>query len=106
MRVWLLQGKQGEDPGGLRPVVRLWADRAGNEGWRLEIRPLGPDLNASVQAQRPEVLVFAAGLGPLRTGIEEILAAEVGLVVAGEEGQCESYRDLADRYTLLFVPQQ
>jgi response regulator NasT len=106
MRVWLLQGRQGEDPGGLRSVVRLWADRCGNEGWRLEIRPLGTDLSASVQAQRPEVLVFAAGLGPQRPGVEEILAAEVGLVVAAEDSQCESYRDLADRYPLLFVPGQ
>jgi hypothetical protein len=104
MRVWLLQGRQGEDPGGLRPVVRLWADRAVNEGWRLEIRSFAPDLNASVQASRPEVLVFAAG--PLRPAVEEILAADVALVVAGEEGQCETYRDLADRYPLLFVPQQ
>jgi hypothetical protein len=106
MRVWLLQGRQGEDPGGLRPVVRLWADRAVNEGWRLEIRSLGPDLNASVQASRPEVLVFAAGPGPLRPAVEELLAADVAFVVAGEEAQCETYRDLADRYPLLFVPQQ
>jgi hypothetical protein len=106
MQAWLLQGRQGEDPGGLRPTLRLWADRPTNAGWRLEIRPAGPELPAQVQAHRPELLVFAAVLSPIRAWIEEILTLGVCLVVAGDESQCETYRDLAERHPLLFSPPQ
>src|SRR4051794_8087407 len=106
MRAWLLQGRQGEDPGGLRPVLRQWAERPANAGCRLEIRSLVPELTAQVQTQRPEVLVLAAALCPARSWIEEILALEVGLVVAAEEEQTETYRDLAERHPLLFASLQ
>jgi response regulator NasT len=106
MRMWLLQGRQGEDPGSLQSVLGHCLDRASNLGWRLEIRPLTADLPAQVQTQRPEVVILAAALSPLPSWIEEIVALDVGLVVAADENQLETYRDLAERHPLLFVPAQ
>jgi response regulator NasT len=104
MRTWLLQGKQGEDPGGLRSVLRQWFDRPGNSGWRLEVQPLTGDLSARVQVHRPEVVIFAAALSPIRACVEEMLAAGPGLLIAADEAQSEGYCDLAERHPLLFVP--
>ncbi len=106
MRVWLLQGRQGEDPGGIRASFRQLADRPGCAGWRLDACPLTPDLPARVQAQRPDALVLAAALCPFQSGAEEFFPADVGLVVAVEEGAADALRDLAERYPLLFVPPQ
>jgi two-component system, response regulator / RNA-binding antiterminator len=106
MRAWLLQGRQGEDPGGLRTILRQWAERPANAAWHVDVHPLGSDLPARVQAHRPEVLIFAASLAPLRSWIEEILSLEVSLIVAAEESQVEAYHDLAERHVLLFVPPQ
>jgi len=103
MRVWLLQGRQGEDPSGLWPILRQWADQPGNAGCSLEICPLTVDLLNRILAHRPEVLVFAASLGSLRSRIEEILTLNVGLVIAAEESQVDAYRDLAERHPVLFV---
>jgi two-component system, response regulator / RNA-binding antiterminator len=105
MRAWLLQGRQGEDPGELRPVFRLCADRSLLAGWRLEVQPLAAaDLAARVQAQRPEVVISAVALCPLRSWIEEMLALDLGLVLAGEESELDAYRDLSERLPVLFAP--
>jgi hypothetical protein len=104
MRVWLLQGRQGEDPGGLRPLLRQWADRPASVGCRLDYQPLGPDLSARVQAHRPLLLVFAAACGLPRATVEEVLALDAGLVVATEEGRPDPYLELAERYPVLVVP--
>jgi response regulator NasT len=106
MRAWLLQGGQGEDPGGLRAVLRQWAERPANAGWRLELRLLCPELLAQAQSQRPEVVVFASAINPLRTWLEEILALDIGVIVAGDDEQVETYRDLAERYPVLFASAQ
>jgi hypothetical protein len=103
MRAWLLQGPQGEDPGDLRPVLRQWAERPANATWRLDIRTIGPDLAAQANNQQPEVLVFAAALGPLRASLEEILGMEPGVLVATDEDHCDAYRDLAERHPVSFV---
>jgi hypothetical protein len=106
MRAWLLQGRQGEDPGELRSVFRLCADRPGLAGWRLDVQPLTADLAARVQVQRPDVLVSATALCPLRSWVEEILALDVGLVLAGGESESDAYRDLPERHPVLFAPSQ
>jgi response regulator NasT len=106
MRAWLLQGRQGEDPGELRSVFRQCAERAGLAGWRLDVRPLTPDLATQVQAQRPDVLISAVALCPLRSWVEEILAQDVALVLAGDEGESDTYRDLPERLPVLFAPSQ
>jgi response regulator NasT len=104
MRAWLLQGKQGEDPGGLWPALREWAERPANNACRLDLHPLSPDLPARVQSFRPEVLVLSLTLCPSRPWLEEVLALEVGFVAAGEEGQVGPYQDLAERHPLVFTP--
>jgi hypothetical protein len=50
--------------------------------------------------------VFAAGLSPHRTIVDEIASAGAGLIVAADENQTESYRDLAEHHPLQFVPPQ
>jgi AmiR/NasT family two-component response regulator len=106
MRAWLLQGTQGEDPGGLRTVLRQLADRPANAGWRLDLRPIGADLVPQALAQRPELVVFAAALSPLRSWVEEILNLDVGIIVSTDEEQSEAYRDLAERYPVLVASAQ
>ena len=106
MRVWLLQGRQGEDPGGLLATLRQWAGRPANATWHLDVHTPGPELAARVQAHRPEVLVFAAALLPARSRVEEMLALDVGLIVAAEEGQADAFHDLAERHPVLFVSAQ
>jgi hypothetical protein len=103
MRAWLLLGRQGEDPGGLLPVLRQWVDRSENATWHLDFREFGVELPALVQVHSPSVLVFAAALNLPRALLEEILALEVGMVVALEVSQLDAYRDLAERHPLLFT---
>jgi response regulator NasT len=106
MRTWLLQGKQGEDPGGLKSLLRQWVERPGNSAWRLEVRGLAPDLALQARSFRPDVIVLAAALSPLRATIDELAVPGTGFVVAADESQSESYRDLGDSHSLVFVPPQ
>jgi response regulator NasT len=74
-----------------------------NSGWQIEVCTAEAEVVAQVQAHRPEVLIFAACLAPLRSRVEEILTLDVGLLVAAEESQAESYHDLAERHPLLLL---
>ena len=106
MRVWLLQGRQGEDAGALRAALRQLGERPGCSGWRMDVCPLSSDLAARILAQRPEVLLFAAALFSAPDRVDEVLPLDVGLVVAADEGQADTYRDLAEHHAVTFVSPQ
>src|SRR5437764_6924576 len=100
MRVWLLQGQQGEEPGGLGPLLREWAARPGNVYWRVDICTPHPGLTAEVQAQQPEVLVLEEASYPAGPWVEELLGLGVALVVVTAEGRQEPYQVLAEKYPI------
>jgi AmiR/NasT family two-component response regulator len=100
MRVWLLQGKQGDEPGGLGPPLREWAARPGNAHWRVDVCAPHPGLKAEVQAQQPEVLVLEEDLCPAGPWVEELLGLGVALVVVTAKDRHEPYRALAERYPI------
>jgi hypothetical protein len=104
MRVWLLQGKQGEEPAGLAPLLRQWATHAGNAPWRVEVCTPHPGLKAEVQAQQPEVLVLEEASYPAGPWAEELLGLGVALVVVTAEDRREGYRALAEKYPLHLAP--
>lgn len=106
MRAWLLLGRQGEDPGGLRLLLRQLAESPAHAAWRLEFRPLAADLLGHLQAHRPDVVVLHCGLNVPRSGLEEILALDVGILLAVAEERAEAFGDLAERQALLLTSPQ
>jgi AmiR/NasT family two-component response regulator len=104
MRVWLLQGKQGEEPGSPGPLLREWAARPGNLHCRIDLCTLHPGLPADVQAQQPEVLVLEEVYHPAGPWVEELLALGVALVVVTADDRREAYRALAEKYPIHLLP--
>jgi hypothetical protein len=104
MRVVLLQGKQGEDPGGLAAALRQWVAYPEFSPWVVETRTVGG--GTPTTAQRSDVLVFADAAVPHGPWLEEWLVNGVGAVVAVAGPCLEPYRGLAERYPLCWVPPQ
>src|SRR5215471_9149757 len=104
MRVWLLQSKQGEEPGSLGPPLRDWAARPKNVHWRIDLCTPHPGLAAEVQAQQPEVLVLEEVYHPVGPWVEELLALGVALVVVTAEDRCDPYSALAEKYPIHLLP--
>src|SRR5579884_846975 len=106
MRVGLLQGKPGEDPGGLAAALRQWVAQADYSHWVLEIRSAWTGSGIHAAAQRLDVLVLADALIPNGPWLEEWLASGIGVVVAAAGPRLELYRALAERWPLSWVPPQ
>ena len=106
MRVWLLQGRQGEDPGGLGPLLRAWAEAPEHAAGRPEVQPVGPVPVGQLPAPRADLLVLAAALCPDRAWVEELLARDVGLLAATPEPLAEAFRDLAEAHPVFLIPPQ
>jgi ANTAR domain len=104
MRVWLLQSKQGEEPGSLGPLLREWAARPRNVHWRVNTCTFHPGLAAEVQAQQPEVLVLEEVSHPAGPWVEELLGLGVALVVVTAEDRREPYGALAEKYPIHLLP--
>jgi hypothetical protein len=104
MRVWLLQGKQGDDSAGLEPLLRQWAQQGTGGPWLVERCLPGPDLTAEVQGCHPEVLVLAEPSCPAGPWTAEVLTLGVALVVAASPGRTEAYAALAERHPVCLVP--
>jgi ANTAR domain len=103
MRVWLLLGPGGEDPGGLEPALRLEALPA-DAAWQAEARPLGPAAVAEARLCPPEVVVVADAALPAPAAAEEWLALGAALVAAVEEGRAGPYLALAEDHPVSLVP--
>jgi hypothetical protein len=106
MRVWLLQGKQGEDPGGLEPLLRQWAARPENSHWLVSVRPASADLTPDMQPPQTEVIVVAEAVCPPGAWAEELLGRGVALVVATSAPQADRFRALAETYPVHLVSAQ
>jgi hypothetical protein len=104
MRVWLLQGKQGDDPAGLEVLLRQWAQQGPGGPWLVERCLLGPELADEVEGRRPELLVLAEQSCPAGPWTAEVLARGVGLVVAANPVRAEPYATLAERHPVCLVP--
>jgi AmiR/NasT family two-component response regulator len=104
MRVWLLQGKQGDDPDGLEVLLRQWAQPDGRGPWQIDRCLLRPNLAAEVQSGRPDLLVLAEPSCPAGPWAAEVLAHGVGLVVATSRARAEAYAELAEQYPVCLVP--
>jgi hypothetical protein len=103
MRVGLLQGKQGEDPGGLAAALRQWTAQPEYSHWVVEARSFSGSTAAS---GRLDVVVFADAVAPQGPWLEEWLAGGGGVVVAVAGPRLEPYRALAERYPVCYVPPQ
>jgi hypothetical protein len=106
MRVGLLQGRQGDEAGGLAAALRQWAAQPEYSHWVLEARTAGAGGGTPAAAQRLDVLVFADALVPHGPWLEEWLAVGVGVVVAAAGPRLEPYRALAERFPLSWVQPQ
>jgi hypothetical protein len=104
MRVGLLQGKQGEDPGGLAAALRQWVAQPDYSHWVVE--PRGAGVGTPAAAQRSDVLVFADAVTPAGPWLEEWLVGGTAAVVATAGLRLEPYRALAERYPVCWVPPQ
>jgi hypothetical protein len=104
MRVGLLQGKQGEDPGGLSAALRQWVAQPEYSHWVVETRSTPGGGGAPGAAQRLDVLVFADATVPPGPWLEECATSGVGVVAAVAGPRLEVYRALAERYPVSWVP--
>jgi hypothetical protein len=103
MRVGLLQGKQGEDPGGLAAALRQWVAQPECSHWVVETRS-APGGGVPGAVQRLDVLVFADAALPPGPWLEECLTSGIGVVAAVAGPRLEAYRALAERYPVSWVP--
>ncbi len=103
MRVWVLQGQAGEDPGGVLPLVGRLNGEPADEPWEWDVRCPGPGLLADLNSQRPEVLVLPEELDPGGGVLEEWLAVGVGLVVTTRQ-HAKRFCSLAEVYPVCLVP--
>jgi response regulator NasT len=104
MRVCLVEDREGEAPGRLGPLLGEWSARPGHEPWELAVLPPGDGLVDEVRARQPEVLVLAEAHCPAGPWVEEVLALDVGLVVATAADRAEPYLTLAERFVVHLVP--
>jgi hypothetical protein len=106
MRVWLLLGKQGEDPGGLEPLLRQWATRPENGPWQIGTRVVGSEAIPSPDAPPTDVFVAAETIWPSGSWGESLLERGNALVAVSSATATERFRALAESYPVLFVPAQ
>jgi response regulator NasT len=104
MRVCLVGDREGEGPGDLGPLLREWAARPGHESWEVTVLPPGDGLLNEVRARQPEVLVLAEAHCPAGPWVEEVLALDVGLVVAAPPDRAGPYLTLAERFAVHLLP--
>ena len=104
MRVWLLQGKQGEDAGGLDLSLKQWLVQPENSHWTVHVRPNLGALLADGQPNPPDVIVLSVASCPPGAGLESLLTLGVGLVVATSGAHVEALRQLAEIHPLHLVP--
>src|SRR5262249_20188180 len=97
MRVWLVQGKPGDETAGLDVLLRQWVQQSAG-AIQVERCLLGPNLAAEVQLRRPDVLVVAEPSCPAGPWTAAVLAAGVGLVAATNAAGAEGYRALAEQH--------
>jgi response regulator NasT len=102
MRVWLLEGKQGEDRGLLAPRLRQWLEHTGQHDWAITV--LGPeaDFNTAVAGSRPDVIVLPIGRA-VPPGLEEVLHHGSALVIASST-RCAATLSLGSQYPVHFMP--
>ena len=106
MRVWLLQGRHGEDPSGLGPLLRSWSEAREKASLSLEVLTLTLPPVAPFPSPQADLLVLAAALCPSRTWVEELLNREVALLVATPEPVGETFRGLAETHPVFLMPPQ
>jgi response regulator NasT len=104
MRVWLLNGRQGADPGGLECLLRELVHRPECSQWSVSLRLLGSDLAPEVRQHQPEVLVLAEAGCPAGPWATEVLELGVSLVVATSEQRAEPFRLLAEHHPVHLIP--
>ena len=106
MRVWLLLGKQGEDPGGLEPLLRQWTTRQENGPWQVGTRVAGSEVVPSPDAPPADVFVAAEAVWPGGSWGEALLERGNALVAVSSAAAAERFRTLAESYPVLLVPAQ
>jgi response regulator NasT len=104
MRVWLLQGRPGADPGGLEGLLRELVRRPECAQWSVSLRLLCSDLTPEVRQHQPDVLVVSETGCPAGPWATEVLELGVSLVVAAADQRAESFRLLAERYPVQLTP--
>jgi hypothetical protein len=104
MRVWLLLGKQGEDPGGLESLLRQWAARPENGHWQVGTCLAGAELSPGPDVLPAEVLVAAENVWPGGTWGDSLLEQGKALVLALPPTAASRFQALAETHPVLLIP--
>ncbi len=106
MRVGLLLGKQGEDPGGLSGSLREWVVQPEYSQWVVEVCCPLAFAAGQFGSHRQDILLFDDMLIPAGPWLETWLGNGGGVVVAVSGPRLESYRALAEQFPVSWVPMQ
>src|SRR6266851_3466737 len=106
MRVGLLLGKQGEDPGGLSGSLREWVVQPEYSQWVVEVCCPLAFAAGQFGSHRQDILLFDDTLIPAGPWLETWLGNGGGVVVAVSGPRLESYRALAEQFPVSWVPMQ
>jgi len=106
MRVWLVDDRSGEDPGGLEALLNQLAERPEIELSLLAVRPGWPEFMAELRMRPPDVLLVRDA--PWLDGPWTVDMLQLGpaLLVAGDGQGCERFRALAEEHPISFLPGQ
>src|SRR5262245_9101224 len=107
MRVWLVDDRTGDDPGGLEALLRQLQRRPDGGLQLVGASPFQTDFVASMRKLVPELvdlILVQEQAWPDGPWTQEVLALGPGLVVVGALERLERVGAVAEQYPVAFVP--
>jgi AmiR/NasT family two-component response regulator len=104
MRLWVLQGKQGEDVGGLERRARQWARRFDDASLVIERSLPWPVAIGEVERVCPDVFLLAEPACPVGPWTRAVLERGIGIVAAVTPQRAAAYAALAEEHTVTLAP--
>jgi AmiR/NasT family two-component response regulator len=103
MKLWVLQGKQGEDVGGLERRARQWA-RQFDAALIVERSLPWPMAAAEAEHVCPDIFLLAEPACPAGPWLRAFLERGVGIVAAVAPKRAAAYAALAEKHPVTLAP--
>jgi len=104
MRVWLVEDRPGDDPGGLESLLNQLAARPETSLSLLLVRPGWSDFMAELRQRPPDVLLVQDAPWLDGPWTVDVLNQGPALLLAGDVAGCERFRALALEQPIVFLP--
>jgi response regulator NasT len=104
MRVWLVDSRRTEEPGGLEALLSQLANRPENGLQLLGCRAFWPNFAAEMRVQQPDIIVGHEPTWPEELSLLDVLNCGPAVVLATPPERSLRLMSLAQRHALWFVP--